>query len=73
MKHAAFQLPVVTLLERKSIKNLDWDLLWEQFGIAAMLALFWIFATILTPRFASQDNLVSACAKAHLSVLRLSA
>jgi len=24
-----------------------------------MLALFWIFATILTPRFASQDNLVS--------------
>jgi ABC-type xylose transport system permease subunit len=38
---------------------LDWDLLWEKFGIAAVLLLVWILAALATPRFANLDNLAS--------------
>jgi ribose transport system permease protein len=43
----------------KTIRNADWDLLWEQFGIASVLILVWILAAVVTPRFASLDNLAS--------------
>jgi ribose/xylose/arabinose/galactoside ABC-type transport system permease subunit len=38
---------------------LDWDLLWEKFGIATVLLLVWILAALATPRFANLDNLAS--------------
>jgi ribose transport system permease protein len=38
---------------------LDWDLLWERFGIATVLLLVWILAALATPRFANLDNLAS--------------
>ncbi len=44
---------------RMAIHNLDWDLLWEKFGIATVLVMVWILAAVATPRFASLDNLAS--------------
>jgi ribose transport system permease protein len=41
------------------MRNLDWDLLWEKFGIATVLIVVWILAAIATPRFANLDNLAS--------------
>jgi len=38
---------------------IDWDLLWEKFGIATVLVLVWILAVVGTPRFANLDNLAS--------------
>ena len=38
---------------------IDWDLLWEKFGIAIVLVLVWIVAALGTPRFANLDNLSS--------------
>jgi len=38
---------------------IDWDLLWEKFGIAIVLILVWIVAAVGTPRFANLDNLSS--------------
>jgi ribose transport system permease protein len=46
-------------LVRRAIRNLDWDLLWEKFGIATILVVVWILAAIATPRFANPDNLSS--------------
>jgi ribose transport system permease protein len=40
-------------------QGLDWDLLWEKFGIATVLILVWILAAVATPRFANPDNLAS--------------
>ena len=39
--------------------QLDWDLLWERFGIAAVTVAVWLIAGLGTPGFASADNLVS--------------
>jgi ribose transport system permease protein len=44
---------------RRAIRNLDWDLLWEKFGIATILVVVWILAAMATPRFANPDNLSS--------------
>src|SRR5260370_34520276 len=46
-------------LASRAIRNLDWDLLWEKFGIATVLAFVWILAALATPRFANLDNLAS--------------
>src|SRR5260221_5997983 len=46
-------------LVRRAIRNLDWDLLWEKFGIATILVVVWILAAMATPRFANPDNLSS--------------
>lgn len=37
----------------------DWDILWEQYGISAVLVVAWGLAAVLVPNFASTDNLVS--------------
>lgn len=47
------------LAARKTMRSLDWDLLWEKFGIATVLAVVWTLAAIATPRFANLDNLAS--------------
>ena len=47
------------LAARKTMRSLDWDLLWEKFGMATVLAVVWILAAIATPRFANLDNLAS--------------
>jgi ribose/xylose/arabinose/galactoside ABC-type transport system permease subunit len=39
--------------------RLDWDLLWERFGIAAVTAAVWVIAGLGTPGFAGADNLIS--------------
>lgn len=44
---------------RRAIHNLDWDLLWEKFGIATVLVVVWMLAAMTTPRFANLDNLAS--------------
>src|SRR6266436_1595180 len=43
----------------RAMRNLDWDLLWEKFGIATVLVVVWILAALATPRFANLDNLAS--------------
>jgi ribose transport system permease protein len=42
-----------------TISQLDWDLLWERFGIAVVTAVIWLIAGLTTPGFANTDNLVS--------------
>src|SRR5260221_13231775 len=44
---------------RRAIRNLDWDLLWEKFGIVTILVVVWILAAMATRLFASADNLSS--------------
>ena len=39
--------------------RLDWDLLWERFGIAAVTVAVWLIAALSTPGFAREDNLIS--------------
>lgn len=48
-----------TLPTRKVVARLDWDLLWERFGIAFVTAIVWLIADLSTPRFANLDNFVS--------------
>lgn len=47
------------------LANLDWDSVWERFGIAAILILGWILAILFVPKFGRPDNM--------LNVLRQSA
>ena len=35
----------------------NWSLLWEKYGITAVLAAVWLFAALFTPNFATADNL----------------
>ncbi len=53
----------------RAMRNLDWDLLWEKFGIATVLVVVWILAALATPRFANLDNLASVLRQSALSVL----
>ena len=43
----------------------DWDVLWERYGISAVLVIAWILAYFLVPKFSFPDNM--------LNVLRQSA
>ena len=38
-------------------KTRNWALLWEKYGISAVLVGTWIFAALFTPNFATIDNL----------------
>ena len=49
---------------RKRI-TMDWDVLWERYGITAVLVIAWILAYLLVPKFNLPDNM--------LNVLRQSA
>ena len=37
----------------------DWDVLWERYGITAVLLLVWVLAALFTPNFATQDNFLN--------------
>jgi ribose/xylose/arabinose/galactoside ABC-type transport system permease subunit len=37
----------------------DWDVVWERYGITAVLLVVWVIAAILIPNFATRDNLIS--------------
>jgi len=39
--------------------NLDWDTLWERFGIATVLLIGWICAYFLVPKFSNPDNMLN--------------
>ena len=39
--------------------NLDWDVLWERYGIAAVVLLGWLFAYFLVPKFSNPDNMLN--------------
>jgi ribose/xylose/arabinose/galactoside ABC-type transport system permease subunit len=43
----------------KPVNQLDWDLLWERFGIAIVTVVVWFIAALGTPRFANVDNFIS--------------
>lgn len=43
----------------KIVNQLDWDLLWERFGIAIVTVVVWFIAGLGTPRFANVDNFIS--------------
>ena len=43
----------------KPVNQLDWDLLWERFGIAIVTIVVWLIAGLCTPRFANADNFIS--------------
>jgi ribose transport system permease protein len=45
--------------------SIDWDVLWERYGITAVLIIAWILAYLFVPKFTSPDNM--------LNVLRQSA
>jgi ribose/xylose/arabinose/galactoside ABC-type transport system permease subunit len=42
----------------------DWDVLWERYGITAVLLLVWLFAALFTPNFASRDNFLNVLRQA---------
>lgn len=42
----------------------DWDVLWERYGITAVLLLVWIYAAFFTPNFASRDNFLNVLRQA---------
>jgi ribose transport system permease protein len=39
--------------------NLDWDVLWERYGIAAVLLISWILAYLFVPKFSNPDNMLN--------------
>jgi ribose transport system permease protein len=39
--------------------NLDWDVLWERYGIATVLLIGWIFAYFFVPKFSNPDNMLN--------------
>ena len=42
-----------------TFKNLDWDVLWERYGIAAVLLIGWILAILFVPKFSNPDNMLN--------------
>ena len=42
-----------------SRRGLDWDVMWERYGISAVLVLVWASAALALPNFASRDNLLN--------------
>jgi ribose transport system permease protein len=39
--------------------NLDWDVMWERYGIATVLLVFWILAYLFVPKFSNPDNMLN--------------
>lgn len=39
--------------------NLDWDVLWERYGIALVLLIGWICAYFFVPKFSNPDNMLN--------------
>jgi ribose/xylose/arabinose/galactoside ABC-type transport system permease subunit len=37
----------------------DWDVMWERYGITAVLLLVWTLAALFTPNFATKDNFLN--------------
>lgn len=52
-------------VELKQNASIDWDLLWERYGITTVLILAWIVSFFFVPKFSKPDNM--------LNVLRQSA
>lgn len=42
-----------------TFKNLDWDVLWERYGIATVLLIGWILAILFVPKFSNPDNMLN--------------
>jgi ribose transport system permease protein len=40
-------------------RNLDWDVLWERYGITAVLLICWILAYFFVPKFSNPDNMLN--------------
>jgi len=39
--------------------TVDWDVMWERYGITAVLLVVWAIAAITTPNFATRDNFLN--------------
>lgn len=39
--------------------NLDWDVLWERYGIATVILIGWICAYFFVPKFSNPDNMLN--------------
>ena len=39
--------------------NLDWDVMWERYGIATVLLIGWILAYLFVPKFSNPDNMLN--------------
>jgi ribose transport system permease protein len=39
--------------------NLDWDVMWEHFGIAAVLLVGWVLAFAFVPKFSNPENMLN--------------
>jgi ribose transport system permease protein len=39
--------------------NLDWDVLWERYGIATVFLIGWICAYLFVPKFSNPDNMLN--------------
>lgn len=39
--------------------NLDWDILWERYGIATVLLIGWVLAYFFVPKFSNPDNMLN--------------
>jgi ribose/xylose/arabinose/galactoside ABC-type transport system permease subunit len=40
-------------------RSVDWDVMWERYGISVVLLVTWLLAALWVPNFASRDNLLN--------------
>jgi len=52
-------MSVAEQTKSSSFENLDWDVLWERYGIATVLLVGWIFAYFFVPKFSNPDNMLN--------------
>jgi ribose/xylose/arabinose/galactoside ABC-type transport system permease subunit len=45
-------------------KTRDWDVMWERYGVTAVLLAAWALAAIFVPNFATQDNMLNVLRQA---------
>ncbi len=52
-------MSVLTKSKSTVSANLDWDVLWERYGIATVLLIGWALAYLFVPKFSNPDNMLN--------------
>lgn len=52
-------MSATTITPASSRRTLDWDRMWERFGISAVLLVAWVLAILFIPAFRNPDNFVN--------------
>ena len=52
-------MSATTIAPASSRRTLDWDRMWERFGISVVLLLVWFLAILFIPAFSNPDNFIN--------------